>query len=88
MRHLLVVERRLKLLGDDATEHVQGSLPIRFGKNFPKPRQGYLRVGSRCRRKKIPSWLWSIALLLEQNIDRPNANRPASTKQKPILPHC
>jgi hypothetical protein len=40
MIHLRGVLRWLKLLSDDATEHLQGVLAIRFGKSFPESTQG------------------------------------------------
>jgi hypothetical protein len=36
MRHLLVVGRSLKLLGDDATEYLQGALALRLGQVLPQ----------------------------------------------------
>jgi hypothetical protein len=57
MMRLLAFERRVKLLGDDATEHLQRALPILFGKCFPEPTQVYPLVPRPCRRKKTPSSL-------------------------------
>jgi hypothetical protein len=40
MIHLHAAWRWLKLLSDDATEHLQGLLAIRLRKGFPEPLQG------------------------------------------------
>jgi hypothetical protein len=36
MRHLRAALRRLKLLSDEATEHLKGSLAILLGKSLPE----------------------------------------------------
>jgi hypothetical protein len=44
MTHLLVAGRRLKLLGDEATEHLEGLLSLRFRKDFPEVPQNQRRA--------------------------------------------
>jgi hypothetical protein len=55
MMLLLAVWRKLKLLGDDATEHLKYSLTILGAKGFPEVLQGYPLTLARCRRKKVLS---------------------------------
>jgi hypothetical protein len=75
----------LKLLSDEATEHLQSSLAILLGKSFPEPIQSEPPTPSRSRRKKVPSSLRSMVPLLEGRCDNLDTNRPASKKQKPIV---
>jgi hypothetical protein len=65
MMLLLVVSwRKLKLLPDDSTEHLQRSLAIFWAKYLPEAMQGYPLAGRRFRRKKIPSCLSRMTVLL------------------------
>jgi len=57
--------RKLKLLPDDSTEHLQRSLTIFWAKYLPEAMQGYPLAGPRFRRKKIPSCLSRMTFLLE-----------------------
>ena len=62
MMLLLDVWRKLKLLRDDPTEHLQRSLTIFWAKDLPEAMQGYPLAGLRFRRKKAPSWLSRMTL--------------------------
>jgi hypothetical protein len=84
--HLRAALRWLKLLSDEATEHLQSSLTILLGKSFPEPIQSEPPTPNRSRRKKVPSVLRSMVPLLEGRCDHLDTNRRASKKQKPILP--
>jgi hypothetical protein len=85
MMLLLDVWRRLKLLSDDPTEHLQRLPPIFWAKDLPKAMQGYPLAGFRFLRKKAPSWQSGIEFLLEYG-DWHRANQPASKKRKQKLP--
>jgi hypothetical protein len=54
---LLDVWRKLKLLRDDAAEHLQRLPAILWTKNLPEEIQCYPSARRRFRRKKAPSWL-------------------------------
>ena len=85
MRHLLIVGRSLKLLGDDATEYLQRPLALRFGKILPELRESYPRTRGRRRWKKVPSRRSGMVLLLVLGYDKPRTKRRASTKHKARL---
>src|SRR6266566_3751287 len=74
MLHLLAVLRRLKLLCDDATENLERSLPILLGKGFPEALQTQPLTPSWFLRKKGPSWLSSMSLLLRCCCDTRGTN--------------
>jgi hypothetical protein len=86
MTHLLFVWRWLKLLSDDATEYLQGSLSILFGKRLPQPPQAYPLAAGHRWRKKAPCSLGGMALLLECCYDRLGTNPRASKKRELRLP--
>jgi hypothetical protein len=65
MHHLLAALRWEKLLSKQTTEHVQASLAILLGKNFPQSVQRQPVIPNRTRRKRGPSWLPRMVLLLE-----------------------
>src|SRR5262249_16626939 len=54
-------------------------------KDFPEAMQGYPLAGARFRRKKVPSWLSRMRLLLESCDIGPRTNRRASTKQRQTI---
>src|SRR5262249_28343712 len=86
MTHLLVVGRSLKLLGDDAAEHFQSSLPLRFRKVLPQLLQAQAWRRRQRRWKKRPCRLRGMVVLPELWYDKPGTSRRASKKQKAILP--
>jgi hypothetical protein len=65
MLHLRVGLRWLKLLSDDATEDLQGSLALRLRKDFPEPSAGYPSNRGRFRSKRVPASSRRMVLLLE-----------------------
>ena len=77
--------RGLKLLRDDATEHLQRSLAILRAKDLPETMQGYPLAGARFRWKKAPRWLLRMKFLLEWGAGS-RTNRRASTKQRQTIP--
>src|SRR5262249_24827745 len=83
--HLLVAGRRLKLLGDEATERLQRPLANRLGDGFPEFLQpDRLRRGGGLG-KKARSGLAGMAFLLEQCCDNLRANRQASKERKATI---
>ena len=79
------VWRKLKLLRDDATEHLQRSLTILGAQDLPEALEGYPLAWSRFRRKKAPCWLSRIWFLLECG-DWRRTNRQASKKRRQTIP--
>lgn len=79
------VSRKLKLLRDDATEHLQRSPAILRAKDLPEAMQGYPAAGARFRWKKAPGWSSRMKFLLGWD-DGPHTNWRASTKQRQTLP--
>jgi hypothetical protein len=77
--------RKLKLLRDDPTEHLQRSLTLFWAKDLPEAMEGYPLAWSRFRRKKAPSWLSRMWFLLECG-DWRRTNRQASKKRKQTIP--
>jgi hypothetical protein len=84
MMLLLDVWRKLKLLRDDAAEHLQRLSTILWTKNFPEAIQCYPSAWCRFLRKKAPSWLSRMCFLLEFGGWR-RTNRRASKKQKQTI---
>lgn len=82
---LLDAWRKLKLLRDDATEHLQRSLTILWAKGFPEVLQGYPLALARCRRKKVPSWPSRMVILLEWCVAWTRTNPRASKKRRPTI---
>lgn len=78
---LLGVWRKLKLLRDDAAEHLQRLSPILWTKNLPEAIQCYPSAWRRFLRKKAPSWLSRMSFLLEFG-GWFRTNRRASKKQR------
>ena len=85
MMLLLDVWRKLKLLSDDSTEHLQRSLTIFWAQYLPETMQGYPLAGPRFRRKKIPSFLSRMTFLLESCGDGPRTNLRASKMRKQTI---
>ena len=77
--------RGLKLLRDDAAEHLQRSLTILRAKDLPEAMQRYPLAGARFRRKKARFWLSRMLFLLERG-DGLRTNQRASTKQRQTIP--
>lgn len=77
--------RKLKLLRDDPTEHLQRSLTILGAQDLPEALEGYPLAWSRFRRKKAPCWLSRIWFLLECG-DWRRTNRQASKKRRQTIP--
>lgn len=77
--------RKLKLLRDDPTEHLQRSLTLFWAKDLPEPMEGYPLAWSRFRRKKAPSWLSRMWFLLECG-DWRRTKRQASKKRRQTIP--
>jgi hypothetical protein len=65
MMLLPVAWRKLNLLRHDPTEHLQRSLTLFWAKDLPEPMEGYPLTWSRFWRKKAPSWLSRMWVLLE-----------------------
>lgn len=82
---LLDVWRKLKLLSDDSTEHLQRSLTIFWAQYLPEAMQGYPPAGPRFRRKKISSCLSRMTYLLESCGDGPRTNLRALKMRKQII---
>ena len=79
------VWRKLKLLSDDSTEHLQRSLTIFWAQYLPETMQGYPLAGPRFRRKKISSCLSRMTFLLESCGDGPRTNLRASKMRKQTI---
>jgi hypothetical protein len=79
------VWRKLKLLSDDSTEHLQRSLTIFWAEYLPEAMQGYPLAGPRFRRKKISSCLSRMTFLLESCGDGPRTNLRASKMLKQTI---
>jgi hypothetical protein len=79
------VWRKLKLLSDDSTEHLQRSLTIFWAQYLPEVMQGYPLARPRFRRKKISSCLSRMTFLLESCGDRPHTNLRASKMRKQTI---
>jgi hypothetical protein len=79
------VWRKLKLLCDDPTEHLERSLTLFWAKDLPETMEGYPLAWSRFRRKKAPSWLSRMWVLLECG-DWRRTNRQASKKRRQTIP--
>ena len=79
------VWRKLKLLSDDSTEHLQRSLTIFWAQYLPETMQGYPLAGPRFRRKKISSCLSRMTFLLESCGDGPHTNLRASKMRKQTI---
>jgi hypothetical protein len=82
--HPRPVGRWLKLLRDQAAEHLQNLLPVRFRERFPEPRQNQLRARSRRRRKKVPACLRGLVPVLGRCYDGCGTNPPAAEEQRDI----
>ncbi len=78
------VSREVKLLRDDATEHLQRSPTILRAKDFPEAMEGYPLAATRFRRKKAPGWL-SRMWFLRGSGDGFRTKRRASTKQRQTI---
>ena len=79
------VWRKLKLLSDDSTEHLQRSLTIFWAQYLPETMQGYPLAGPRFRRKKISSCLSRMTFLLESCGDGPRTNLRVPKMRKQII---
>lgn len=79
------VWRKLKLLSDDSTEHLQRSLTIFWAQYLPEAMQGYPLAGLRFRRKKISPCLSRMTFLLESCGDGPRTNLRASKMRKQTI---
>ena len=77
--------RKLKLLSDDSTEHLQCSLTIFWAQYLPEAMQGYPPAGPPFRRKKISSCLSRMTFLLESCGDGPRTNLRASKMRKQTI---
>jgi hypothetical protein len=85
MHHLLAALRWEKLLSKQPTEHLQAALAILLGKDFPESVQRQPLILNLSRRKRGPSWLPRMVLLLEWQTCKLDTNPRASKKRRPIL---
>jgi hypothetical protein len=76
----------LKLLADQATEHLESFLAIFLGKDLPKLNQGYPTVLSPSRWKRAAPESRNMNLLLEPMRGKLDTNSRASKKRTGILP--
>ncbi len=82
---LPVVWRKLKLLSDNSTEHLERSLTIFRAQPLPEAIQGDPLAGGQLRRKKIPSCRSRMTFLLESCGDGPRTNEQASRMRKQTI---
>lgn len=78
--------RKLKLLSDNSTEHLERSLTIFRTQPLPEAVQGNPLAGRQFRRKKNPSCRSRMTFLLESCGDGPRTNEQGSKMQKQTIP--
>lgn len=77
--------RKLKLLSDNSTEHLERSLTIFRTQPLPEAVQGNPLAGRQFRRKKNPSCRSRMTFLLESCGDGPRTNEQGSKMQKQTI---
>lgn len=82
---LPVVWRKLKLLSDNSTEHLERSLTIFRAQPLPKAIQGDPLAGRQFRRKKNPFCRSRMTFLLESCGDGPRTNEQGSKMRKQTI---
>jgi hypothetical protein len=85
MRHLRFAWGWLKLLRNEATEHLQSRLPVRLREHLPETPEHQRRTRSRPWWKRVRAGLRDMVPLLEQCYDGCRTNPPAAEEQKDIL---